>query len=800
MLVSYNWLKDYLDVTVDPADLAETITRTGIEIETLEHPQEGLKKIVVGHVLSLKNHENSDHLRVAQVDVGEEEPYQIVCGAPNIAEDQYVIVALPNSRIAGNEKIKKGKLRGVVSQGMICGLQEIGFSDSVVPEEVKDGIYVFEDAIAPGTEVYEALGMDDYILDFDITPNRADTLSMEGAAYEVGAILSQKPNLKTPEVAEDAKSFDSQVEVSLDLDESAVSNYRLRYLTDVNNAKSPLWMQTRLMNAGTRPVNTVVDALQYAMIEMGQPLTAFDADKIQGDLQVRFAKAGETIQLKDQDPIELDTEDIVIADDNKILTLGGVATATVAEVDENTTSLVLQSAIYDGALVRKSAQRHGVRTDSSARYEKGINWDNTQKAIDYLAQLIAENGQAKVLAGTKVIRDTQKSPVVIDITTARINHVLGTELSTADIIAIFERLQFGVVAEGDTLSVSVPARRFDISIDADLVEEVARLYGYDNLPTVLPVVEQTIGGYDRQQQALNKARDLLVGFGLDETINYSLTSHDKAVSFVKEAKDVIALDWPMTKEHEVLRQNLVSGLLDSAVYNAARKQTDLRLFEQGRVFSRENGQNQEVDHIAGLYVGQNRPNNWQHDVKNFDFYEVKGQVEAFLKAMGFTKATNYVAEPIKGMHPTRTAAIYYDGQYVGFVGQIDPRELPKTKLKEVYAFELDMVTLLSIDVEPTVSKEAPKYPEIKRDLSLLVDEAVTNSQIISVIDENGGKYLRDIQVFDVYSGDKLEAGKQSIAYQLTFQDFTQTLKDDSVNEAIEAITQALTTELNISVR
>ena len=469
MLVSYNWLQDFLDLNEDPKDLAEKITRTGVEIASVDHPQEGLKKLVVGHILECEDIEGT-HLHKCLVDVGEEEPIQIVCGAPNVAAGQDVIVALHGARIAGNEKIKRGKIRGIKSNGMICGLQEIGFTDKVVPAKYADGIWVFpkDSDVKPGDDVYQALGMDDYILDFDITPNRADTLSMEGAAYEVGAIVDQKPKIEEVVLKEDGQDWTSELEAKVD--EKLAPKFYLRKVSGIKIGESPMWMQRRLWNAGIRPVNNVVDVTNYVMLLTGQPMHAYNAKAFaNGKLEVRKANKDEKLTLLNGKEVDLDPNDIVITDGEKPVMMAGVMGGLSSEITDDTTDVILESAIFDGTLVRKAALRHANRTEASSRYEKGVNWDNTEKALNMAALLLRNDAQATIESGILKATDEKREPAVVKTTISYINKVLGTKLSSDEMIKIFDRLNFATEVDGDNLTVTVPNRRWDISIPADLV-------------------------------------------------------------------------------------------------------------------------------------------------------------------------------------------------------------------------------------------------------------------------------------------------------------------------------------------
>lgn len=806
MKVSYNWLKDYLDLTTEPAALAEKITRTGIEVAGVTQMSAGLKKIVVGHILSCEPHPDSDHLNICQVDVGETEPFQIVCGAPNVAAGQYVIVALPNSRIADNVKIKKGKMRGVVSMGMICGLQEIGFADNVVPKEYVDGIFVFPTAIEPGTEVYEALGMTDAVIDLDLTANRADALGMHGVAHEVAAIENLKPHFETVTVTEGTTTTASQLSAQV-ADKQLAPSYQLRMVQNVTVAPSPLWLQTRLWNAGIRPINNLVDITNYMMLTYGQPLHAFDADQLVGErkqIEVRLAQNGEKLTTLDEAEHELMAEDIVITDGQKPIALAGVMGGLDSEITEQTKNVIIEAAIFDRTAVRKTAQRYNLRSDASARFEKGVNVADVQTALNAATELMVQFGQGQATAGVVAATELAPQAKQITIDTQRINHVLGTDLSVETVISLLNRFGFEVSNQVGTLTVTIPARRWDIEIEADIIEEVARLYGYDNLPSTLPTGAMTTGALNAEQKALRKTRHFLEGAGLTQAISYALTTPEKAQQFMLQPATATVLDWPMTQDHSDLRMNLVTGLLDDAAYNVARKQNDLALYEQGRVFLKTDA-NQvrptEVEYVAGLLSGNRQFKSWQQTAEPVDFYTIKGIVAALLATYQLTDKVRYVATAdFTEMHPGRTAAIYVGEYLVGLVGQVHPQVAKAYHLKETYVFELDLAQIQSLPTKTLIAKPAPKFPEVTRDIALQVAETITNADLVNAIYAKGGQYLVSVELFDVYAGSHIEKGQKSMAYTLTYLNEAATLTEEEVNSAFDQVVAHLVTTFDAKVR
>lgn len=804
MEVSYHWLQEYLQLNVTPQQLADKISRTGIEVDSTHVAADGLKKIVVGHILDVKQHPNADHLHVCQVDIGADEPTQIVCGAPNVAKDQYVIVALPGARIADNIKIKKGKMRGEASNGMICGLQEIGFSDAVVPKEFADGIYVFNEPVQVGSPVFPYLGMDDPILSLEITPNRADALGMHGVAWEVGAIYDQKPHFEKVTVTENNVATSDLLSADV-ANRKLAPSYQLRMVQNITIKPSPMWLQIRLWNAGIRPINNVVDVTNYMMLTYGQPLHAYDYDKINGhQLHVRHANDGEQLLTLDGKEYQLQNDDIVIADATKPVALAGVMGGAATEVSATTTTIVLEAASFDAVSVRKSAQHHNSRTAASSRFEKGTNLADINTALDAAASLIAQLADGNVTNGTISASSVTPLPVVIDISLDRINHVLGTQLSGDEVQHIFERLGFEVTNSDDLFSVSVPPRRWDIAIEADLIEEVVRLYGYDNLPATLPVMAMTPGALNSQQKLLRDTRHYLESAGLDQAISYALTTEEKATQFMQAPSFATKVAWPMTNEHVYLRENLISGLLNDIAYNVARKQNDVALYEQGRVFLKDNENDKrptEVEYVAGAMTGLMTTNGWNTNKRAVDFYDIKGVVAFLLSNYHLQDAITYQAtDQHLQMHPGRTADIYVGNEMIGFVGQVHPQIAKQYAIPTTYVFQLDMNKVLALPKQNIKAHPTAKFPAVTRDIALLVTRDVTNEQITDVINNNGGAYLQDVSLFDVYTGTNIADDKKSMAYTLTFLNRQQTLTEEQVNAAMNKIIKHLQEQLKAQVR
>ncbi|WP_459471026.1 phenylalanine--tRNA ligase subunit beta [Pediococcus pentosaceus] len=809
MKLSYKWLSKYLELDLEPKDLAEKIERTAVEVDSVTRLDYKLKKIVVGHTLEVTEHPDSDHLHICQVDVGEEEPIQIVCGAPNIAADQDVIVALHGSRIKDNVKIKRSKMRGVPSNGMICALQEIGYPDNVVPKDYADGIYVFpaDSHVKPGDSVMEALGMDDDVIDTSVTPNRGDMFSMNGNAHEIAAILDQKANFEVLKVQDEQKSADTLADqIKVEIDEQDVAPvYKLMAIENVKITPSPFWLQTTLMKAGIRPINNVVDVTNYIMLKYGQPLHAYDLDQLKGQT-ISVAPAGENVKFTtlDDEKRDLRPEDLVITADGTPIAMAGVMGGMATEVSDQTQNIVIEAAIFDPIKVRKTARYHNLHSEAAMRFERGIDYSSLDDALNEAASLVADFSQGKVMSGVVVGNDTKLNPESITIALVRINKILGTSLTSEEVVAIFDRLGFSTELDAtkQTFKVTVPVRRWDIHIEADLLEEVARIFGYDNLPVTLPTGDPTIGQLTTEQKLMRASRTVMEGLGLTQAMSYGLTTIAKSQQFVKGDHELVKVDWPMTKDREALRMNLISGLLDDIAYNKARSVENVALYEQGRVFY-GNGQAQpeEIEHIAGAITGSMQAKSWNEKEKPVTFFDVKGIVEQYLKNVAVAGEVSYVADHDRqGMHPGRTADVLLDGDVIGFIGQIHPTTAEEFKIKETYVFELNLTKIIHAEKKLQHYDVISKYPAITRDIAILVNKEVSNTEVLNVINETKQKNLIKVELFDVYEGKNLEKGMKSLAYQFTYQDTNDTLQEDAINDEFSKVIKNLEEKLNVTAR
>ncbi|WP_404453434.1 phenylalanine--tRNA ligase subunit beta [Virgibacillus necropolis] len=807
MLVSLNWLQNYIDIgEIKAEDLAEKITKTGIEVEGIEYVAEKSENVVVGYVKECEQHPNADKLNLCQVDVGDE-VLQIICGAPNIKQGQKVAVAKPKAVLPGNFKIKKVKLRGIESNGMICSLQELGIAEKYVPKDVADGIFVFPEDVEVGQDVTSLLNLDDAILELGLTPNRADCLSMLGVVYEVGAILDKPINLPDEAYKASAESASDYISVKVEEDELA-PYYGAFMVKNITVKPSPLWMRNYLMAAGIRPINNVVDITNYVLLEYGQPLHAFDYDRLKSkEILVRKAREDETLITLDDQERKLKNDYLVITNGTDPVALAGVMGGANTEVYDETSTILLEAAYFNPTSVRRTVKDTGLRSESSTRFEKGVDPNRVKRAGMRACQLLEKYADGVVLSAPVEFNALDVEEKEVSITTEEINKKLGTEIKHEEIGSILTKLRFSYVEENGQFHVTVPTRRGDITIFEDMLEEVARIYGYDNLPFTLPTGDGQVGALTKRQQLKRDIKGFLQGAGLMETITYSLTNKDYVESFVSPEiieQDVVPvkLAMPMSEDHSHLRLSSVPELLHTISYNHARNQTDIAYYELGSVFiSKETtikNQPNEQLRISGAVAGLWHEHQWQQEKKPVDFYVVKGIVEGLF---------NYLEVPVSfkqvklaDMHPGRCAVISIGEQVVGYMGQVHPRIEQKMDLKETYVFDINLDVVLENYTHIPNYKQQSKYPSVVRDIAFVMDESVHAGDVKSRIEEVGQPLVKNVHIFDVYQGEHLPDGEKSIAYSLLYQDDSRTLKDDEVEESYQAIIEAVKDQFGAYVR
>lgn len=792
MLISNEWLKEYVTIDDSVSNLAERITRTGIEVDDLIDYTKDIKNLVVGFVKSKEKHPDADKLNVCQVDIGEDEPVQIVCGAPNVDAGQYFIVAKVGGRLPGGIKIKRAKLRGERSEGMICSLQEIGISSNYIPKSFESGIFVFSESQVPGTDALQALYLDDQVMEFDLTPNRADALSMIGTAYEVAALYNTK--MTKPETTSNELELSANDELTVTIEnEDKVPYYSARVVHDVTIEPSPIWMQVRLIKAGIRPINNVVDISNYVLLEYGQPLHMFDQDAIGSQqIVVRQANEGEKMTTLDDTERELLTSDIVITNGQTPIALAGVMGGDFSEVKEHASNIVIEGAIFDPVSIRHTSRRLNLRSESSSRFEKGIATEFVDEAVDRACYLLQTYANGKVLKDRVSSGELGAFITPIDITADKINRTIGFDLSQNDIVTIFNQLGFDTEINDDVITVQVPSRRKDITIKEDLIEEVARIYGYDDIPSTLPVFEKVTSGQltDRQYKT-RMVKEVLEGAGLDQAITYSLVSKEDATAFAMQQRQTIDLLMPMSEAHASLRQSLLPHLIEAASYNVARKNKDVKLFEIGNVFF-ANGEGElpdQVEYLSGILTGDYVVNQWQGKKETVDFYLAKGVVDRVSEKLNLE--FSYRRADIDGLHPGRTAEILLENKVIGFIGELHPTLAADNDLKRTYVFELNFDALMAVSVGYINYQPIPRFPGMSRDIALEVDQNIPAADLLSTIHAHGGNILKDTLVFDVYQGEHLEKGKKSIAIRLNYLDTEETLTDERVSKVQAEIEAAL---------
>ncbi|MCD8917844.1 phenylalanine--tRNA ligase subunit beta [Staphylococcus gallinarum] len=792
MFISKEWLETYVEIDQPINELAEKITRTGIEVDDIIDYTKEIKKLVVGKIKEIAPHPDADKLNICQVDIGESELVQIVCGAPNVDAGQTVIVATVGGRLPGGIKIKRAKLRGERSEGMICSLQELGLSSNLVPKAFEDGIYVFSTEVEPGTDALKALYLDDQVMEFDLTPNRADALSMVGTAYEVAALYNvamNKPKTKTEALSQQAAE-----ELSVTVQDSdKVPYYSARIVKNVTIAPSPEWMQMRLIKAGIRPINNVVDISNYVLLEYGQPLHMFDQEQIGSNhIEVRQAYENETMTTLDNQERSLLASDIVITNGETPIAIAGVMGGDFSEVTEATKHVVIEGAIFDPVSIRHTSRRLNLRSEASSRFEKGIATEFVNEAVDRACYLLETYANGQVLSDNVAQGDLGSFVTPINISVDKVNNTIGFELTAEEIESIFVQLGFETTMNNNELTVKVPSRRKDITIKEDLIEEIARIYGYDEIPSTLPVFEHVTHGALTDKQAKSRiVKETLEGAGLSQAINYSLVDKERAQDFALETRDTIGLLMPMSEAHSTLRQSLIPHLIDAVAYNVARKNTDVRLYELGNVFF-GNGEGElpdEVEYLSGILTGDYTVNTWQGKKEEIDFFIAKGIVDRIAEKLDIQ--FDYEAGEIAGLHPGRTAIVKLNGETIGFVGELHPKVEKEYDLKRTYVFELNYDKLMSVSVGYINYRPIPRFPGVSRDIALVINRDVPSATLVKEIEAHGGDILQNAQVFDVYEGEHVAEDEKSIAIRLSYLDVEQTLTDDKVNAVHEDILTAL---------
>lgn len=793
MRVSKNFLNDYIKVDdLDFKEVANKMVFAGNEYESVSKISEATG-IVVGHVLECEMHPESKKLHICKVDLGDE-VVQILCGAPNMRQGIKVPVAKIGAKLPNGIEIKKAKLAGMDSNGMCCSLEELGIESKYMSEEDKTGIHVLPEDAPVGEDAIHYMQYDDEVIDFELTANRGDLLSMLGMAHEVGALYNRP--VTYPENQPNVLKENVNDVMTIDVQTENCPIYLGKIVKDVVIKESPEWMKERLMASGIRSINNVVDISNYVMLEYGQPLHFFDQDRLGDKVIVRMAEENETLKTLDGQERTLKTSDIVIANDKEAVALAGVMGGLSTEVEMDTQNIFIESAIFEPIHIRYTAKSI-LRSEASSRYEKGIDPNRTKEALNRACYLLEKYADGKVYDGILTHDTTKKDDKKIEITLDKINAVLGMKLKKEEVIDVFTRLGFQTEEKGTTMVVSVPTRRLDISIKEDLIEEVGRIYGYEHVQGTLPVLESKEGSYSKKELFIKGLRQRLQGLGLTEVITYSLVKKEDVSKYTNfQNEDIVLLD-PLTEDRKYLRKSLIPSLLNVWEYNTSRNQKNVAIYESGNIYYKEQDEYVERPMISGLLYGIGTNNLWQQEKIVVDFYYVKGIIENIMKYLGLNNRYSFDTKNLpKEFHPGRSCALLIDREVVGYFGQVHPTECKK----EVYVFELDVLKIMSHKVRMMKYKEISKYPAIHKDLAFIVDQKVTSKEIMDVLKHIGGRMVTHIDVFDVYTGENVGENEKSIAYSITFEDATRTLTDEEVMKVFNKMIAEVESKLNAKVR
>ena len=809
MKASLQWMNEYVPVDMNrPAqELADELTQAGIPVEDVIAMDNGIKKIYTGKIVEITKHPDADKLQVCQVQClsedGEEITKQIVTAATNVAVGQIVPVAYHKSRLADGTEIKKGKLRGVVSEGMFCSVAEFGISSDLVRPEEAQGIYIFPEGTPIGLDIKEALMLDDTVYEFELTANRADCFSMVGLSREFGIMTNQKALFPVIMVNENGESIEGKASVAIEAHDLC-TRFTSRLVTNVTIEPSPLWMQNRLRNSGIRPINNVVDVTNYVMLELGQPMHAYDYDCVADHtLIARRAKAGETLTTLDGNERELNESMLIIADTKGPIGVAGVMGGLTSEVTDKTTNVLFEAAVFNGPSIRRTSKALGMRSEASGRFERGVNHKYTAYAIDRAAQLLQQIcPSCKVSVG---VIDVYPEPVeqrTVTFTAEQINDYLGTSIEKDRMVDILTKLEFGITESGDTIEALVPTWRDDVTVMPDIAEEVARIVSYDNIAPTIPVAILSSGGMTPKKALTKEVTHYLAHAGLSQIITFSFMHKDGLTNMMLPEGDnrytAIPILNPISEEFPYMRTTLVPAVIEAAKRNIAQQNKDLWLFETANVYEPKSLPLTEVPHerpmACGIMMGKVTEAAWNQAQRDTDFYDVKGVVDGLLAKLGLTQ---YNIQPSSESyyHPGVSAHYTVNGVTIANYGELHPQVVKNFDLSgKVYMFEIDLEAVLSITVPPFRYQSFSKFPGTSRDLAIVAPVSVTSGDIVALIKEHGGEYLESVSIFDVYEGEHIEAGYRSLAYNLQFRSMEGTLNDEDIDGAIQAIIDALATK------
>ena len=795
MIFSESWLQEWVDPKLDTQDLMDELTMAGLEVDSSGPVARQFSGIVVGEVESVESHPDADKLSVCQVNDGGKS-YQVVCGATNVRKGIKVPFANIGAEIHSGEdkpfRIKSAKLRGVESKGMICSAEELGL------EEKSEGILVLPDDAPTGLEVHKYLQLNDTSIELTLTPNRGDCLGMLGLAREVGVISGQP--VTEPEISLVVPTMSDEFPIHIEAKDGC-PRYLGRIIRSVNlNSKSPLWMQEKLRRSGLRSIDPVVDVTNFVLMELGQPMHAFDYSKLEGHINVRMAKENEKLVLLDGKEISLSSEVMLIADSKKPVAMAGIMGGLATSVTDSTKDVFLECAFFEPVTIAGKARRYGMQTDASHRYERGVDYNLQRKAMERATSLLLEIVGGDPGPITEAVGNLPE-PVKIELRIELVSQVLGIEITKKEIIDILSRLGFSITNKNDeSISVGVPSFRFDVTLEADLIEEIVRIYGYNKVPSTFQFGAQALVSKPEALVPLQRIRHQLVALGYQEIVTYSFIDPELSEFVCGNQIQTVSLENPISEEMSVMRASILPGLLNTAQYNANRQQDRIRLFETGLVFTGNTGDYEQINRIGGLVSGSRYPQNWNNTDDVNDFYDVKGDVECILRLGGDNRHFRFQPAEFGCFHPGQCARIESkEGALLGHLGALHPAIARKLELDtEIFMFELDLdaVQIGKLPIASVLSR----YPEVGRDLAIVINDSVPAEKILTIVRDNAGEFLTSLRIFDVYQGDAVEKGKKSIALGLTWQHPSRTLSDDEIGVIISSCVNVLQEQFNAKLR
>ena len=787
-MISMNFIKDYVDIKEEHLEaLAKKITNAGINVEHVISNH--INNLTIGQIVGCKKHPDSDHLNICEVNIGKETT-QIVCGASNVKKGLKVIVALPGAILPGNFEIKKSKIRGIESNGMICALFELGLEEKT-EETYNKGITELDDKAPVGEDPLEYLQLSDTLYDLDVHKHKNnDATNHIGFAYEIGTILGKK--VKLPDITYKEEKENIKDNFSLKVDTDKCTYYKAKMVTDLKIGESPNFIKNRLTACGMRPINNIVDISNYVMLEFGQPLHFFDKEKLGDKIVVKMAKDGEKIITLDNKERDLTNEDIVITDGKKSVCIAGVMGGLNTEIDENTKTVLIESAIFNPTNIRKTARRLNLRSEASMRYEKGLNFEFTDMAIERACHLLQKYAGGKVLEGYILYDKEDKKEKKITFTTEKINSLLGLDLTDQDIKEQLNKLDFKYTLKNNKFETIIPRRRLDIEENInDIAEEIGRLYGYHNLKNTLPVLPTKQGKYDEKTAFRKAISKRMRSLGLNETRTYTLVDEKKAKLYNKD-HDIIKVPNPMSSDRSVLRKSITASLLDVIKYNKSRGIKNINIYETSKVFFDDF---KEENYLAVALYGNYIENSWSEEKVKNSFYTIKGICENLLDYLGLKNRYSFEKSNEESLHPGISANILLDRKKVGYLGKVHPL----VSKDDIYILELSIDKLMA-KTKPVKFKPASKYPAVNKDVAFIVNKSIPSSEIEDIIKKAAGRLLTDIKVFDVYEGDKLKETEKSVAYSLTFQDLNRTLTEEEVTNLFEKVIKNVCEKLDAKLR